>query len=192
MKKPLLYSFFTTAALLFVCGSQKAYAENVVQFTGGNYVFAENGRLTFNLEPDLFKNRNWKYNSATGGIETSFTTRALDFKTRYSSTFHAYENMAAATVQVPFVRPVLTRRQMQQYGARPVFLPALAGLVVRVAGRIVVGALPGVVTSCIRSLNCASKAFGAAVGAAQLCWINTELGLVKSNLGICEKAEEEG
>ena len=192
MKKPLLYSFFTTAALLFVCGSQKAYAENVVQFTGGNYVFAENGRLTFNLEPDLFKNRNWKYNPATGGIETSFTTRALDFKTRYSSTFHAYENMAAAPVQVPFVRPVLTRRQMQQYGARPVFLPVLAGLVVRVAGRIIVGALPGVVTSCLKNLNCASKAFGAAVGAAQLCWINTELGLVKSNLGICEKAEEEG
>lgn len=192
MKKPLLYSFFTTAALLFVCGSQKAYAENVVQFTGGNYVFAENGRLTFNLEPDLFKNRNWKYNPATGGIETSFTTRALDFKTRYSSTFHAYENFAAAPVQVPFVRPVLTRRQMQQYGARPVFLPALAGLVVRMAGRIIVGALPGVVTSCLKNLNCASKAFGAAVGAAQLCWINTELGLVKSNLGICEKAEEEG
>ena len=192
MRKPLLYSFFTTAALLFVCGSQKAYAENVVQFTGGNYVFAENGRLTFNLEPDLFKNRNWKYNPATGGIETSFTTRALDFKTRYSSTFHAYENVAAAPVQVPFVRPVLTRRQMQQYGARPVFLPALAGLVVRMAGRIIVGALPGVVTSCLKNLNCASKAFGAAVGAAQLCWINTELGLVKSNLGICEKAEEEG
>lgn len=192
MKKPLLYSFFTTAALLFVSGSQKAYAENVVQFTGGNYVFAENGRLTFNLEPDLFKNRNWQYNPATGGIETSFTTRALDFKTRYSSTFHAYENMAAAPVQVPFVRPVLTRRQMQQYGARPVFLPALAGLVVRVAGRIIAGALPGVVTSCLKRLNCASKAFGAAVGAAQLCWINTELGLVKSNLGICEKAEEEG
>ena len=190
MKKPLLYSFFTTAALLFVCGSQKAYAENVVQFTGGNYVFAENGRLTFNLEPDLFKNRNWKYNPATGGIETSFTTRALDFKTRYSSTFHAYENVAA--VKTPFVRPVLTRRQMQQYGARPVFLPVLAGLVVRVAGRIIVGALPGVVTSCLKNLNCASKAFGAAVGAAQLCWINTELGLVKSNLGICEKAEEEG
>ena len=192
MKKPLLYSFFTTAALLFVCGSQKAYAENVVQFTGGNYIFAENGRLTFNLEPDLFKNRNWKYNPATGGIETSFTTRALDFKTRYSSTFHAYENVAAAPVQVPFVRPVLNRRQMQQYGARPVFLPALAGLVVRMAGRIIVGALPGVVTSCLKNLNCASKAFGAAVGAAQLCWINTELGLVKSNLGICEKAEEEG
>lgn len=192
MKKPLLYSFFTTAALLFVCGSQKAYAENVVQFTGGNYVFAENGRLTFNLEPDLFKNRNWKYNPATGGIETSFTTRALDFKTRYSSTFHAYENMAAAPVQVPFVRPVLTRRQMQQYGARPVFLPALAGLVVRVAGRIIVGALPGVVTSCLKRPNCASKAFGAAVGAAELCWINTELGWFKFNLGICEKAEEEG
>ena len=190
MRKPLLYSFFTTAALLFASASQKAYAENVVQFTGGNYVFAENGRLTFNLEPDLFRNRNWKYNPATVGIETSFTTRALDFKTRYSSTFHAYENVAA--VKTPFIRPVLTRRQMQQYGARPVFLPALAGLVVRVAGRIIVGALPGVVTNCLKNLNCASKAFGAAVGAAKLCWINTELGFVKSNLGICEKAEEEG
>ena len=188
-QKPIFaYSLF--AAMLLACGS--ANAENVVQFTGGNYVFAENGRLTFNLELGLFKNRSWQFNPATGAIETSFTTRALDFKTRHSSTFHAYQNMASASLQTPFVHPVLTRRQMQQYGARPVFLPALAGLVVRVAGRIIAGALPGVVTSCLKRLNCASKAFGAAVGAAQLCWINTELGLVKSNLGICEKAEEEG
>ena len=188
MKKPLLYSFFTTAALLFVCGSQKAYAENVVQFTGGNYVFAENGRLTFNLEPDLFKNRNWKYNPATGGIETSFTTRALDFKTRYSSTFHAYENMAAAPVQVPFVRPVLTRRQMQQYGARPVFLPALAGLVVRVAGRILVQSLPPVVMSCLKNEWCRSFV-GSAVAH---CTINAVFGLVKTGISVCDKAEEEG
>ena len=188
MKKPLLYSFFTTAALLFVCGSQKAYAENVVQFTGGNYVFAENGRLTFNLEPDLFKNRNWQYNPATGGIETSFTTRALDFKTRYSSTFHAYENVAAAPVQVPFVRPVLTRRQMQQYGARPVFLPALAGLVVRMAGRILVQSLPPVVMSCLKNEWCRSFV-GSAVAH---CTINAVFGLVKTGISVCDKAEEEG
>ena len=188
MKKPLLYSFFTTAALLFVCGSQKAYAENVVQFTGGNYVFAENGRLTFNLEPDLFKNRNWKYNSATGGIETSFTTRALDFKTRYSSTFHAYENVAAAPVQVPFVRPVLTRRQMQQYGARPVFLPALAGLVVRMAGRILVQSLPPVVMACLKNVQCRTVI---GVTAAH-CTINSVIGLIKTGVSVCDKAEEEG
>ena len=188
MKKPLLYSFFTTAALLFASASQKAYAENVVQFTGGNYVFAENGRLTFNLEPDLFKNRNWKYNPATGGIETSFTTRALDFKTRYSSTFHAYENVAAAPVQVPFVRPVLTRRQMQQYGARPVFLPVLAGLVVRVAGRILVQSLPPVVMSCLKNEWCRSFV-GSAVAH---CTINAVFGLVKTGVSVCDKAEEEG
>ena len=188
MKKPLLYSFFTTAALLFVCGSQKAYAENVVQFTGGNSVFAENGRLTFNLEPDLFKNRNWKYNPATGGIETSFTTRALDFKTRYSSTFHAYENVAAAPVQVPFVRPVLTRRQMQQYGARPVFLPALAGLVVRVAGRILVQSLPPVVMACLKNVQCRTVV---GVTAAH-CTINSVIGLIKTGVSVCDKAEEEG
>ena len=188
MKKPLLYSFFTTAALLFVCGSQKAYAENVVQFTGGNYVFAENGRLTFNLEPDLFKNRNWKYNPATGGIETSFTTRALDFKTRYSSTFHAYENMAAAPVQVPFVRPVLTHRQMQQYGARPVFLPALAGLVVRMAGRILVQSLPPVVMACLKNVQCRTVV---GVTAAH-CTINSVIGLIKTGISVCDKAEEEG
>lgn len=188
MKKPLLYSFFTTAALLFVCGSQKAYAENVVQFTGGNYVFAENGRLTFNLEPDLFKNRNWKYNPATGGIETSFTTRALDFKTRYSSTFHAYENVAAAPVQVPFVRPVLTRRQMQQYGARPVFLPVLAGLVVRMAGRILVQSLPPVVMACLKNVQCRTVI---GVTAAH-CTINSVIGLIKTGVSVCDKAEEEG
>lgn len=194
MKKPLLYSFFTTAALLFVCGSQKAYAENVVQFTGGNYVFAENGRLTFNLEPDLFKNRNWKYNPATGGIETSFTTRALDFKTRYSSTFHAYENVAAAPVQVPFVRPVLTRRQMQQYGARPVFLPALAGLVVRVAGRILVQSLPPVVMSCLKNERCRAFLGSVAVNAIGACVINYSAGAGGLSLpfGVCQKAEEEG
>ena len=188
MKKPLLYSFFTTAALLFASASQKAYAENVVQFTGGNYVFAENGRLTFNLEPDLFKNRNWQYNPATGGIETSFSTRALDFKTRYSSTFHAYENMAAAPVQVPFVRPVLTRRQMQQYGARPVFLPALAGLVVRVAGRILVQSLPPIVMACLKNVQCRTVV---GVTAAH-CTINSVIGLIKTGVSVCDKAEEEG
>lgn len=188
MKKPLLYSFFTTAALLFASASQKAYAENVVQFTGGNYVFAENGRLTFNLEPDLFKNRNWKYNPATGGIETSFTTRALDFKTRYSSTFHAYENVAAVPVQVPFVRPVLTRRQMQQYGARPVFLPVLAGLVVRVAGRIRVQSLPPVVMACLKNVQCRTVV---GVTAAH-CTINSVIGLIKTGISVCDKAEEEG
>lgn len=194
MRKPLLYSFFTTAALLFASASQKAYAENVVQFTGGNYVFAENGRLTFNLEPDLFKNRNWKYNPATGGIETSFTTRALDFKTRYSSTFHAYENVAAAPVQVPFVRPVLTRRQMQQYGARPVFLPALAGLVVRVAGRILVQSLPPVVMSCLKNERCRSFLGSVAVNAIGACVINYSAGAGGLSLpfGVCQKAEEEG
>ena len=188
MRKPLLYSFFTTAALLFAFASQKAYAENVVQFTGGNYVFAENGRLTFNLEPDLFKNRNWKYNPATGGIETSFTTRALDFKTRYSSTFHAYENVAAAPVQVPFVRPVLTRRQMQQYGARPVFLPALAGLAVRVAGRILVQSLPPIVMACLKNVQCRTVV---GVTAAH-CTINSVIGLIKTGVSVCDKAEEEG
>ena len=194
MKKPLLYSFFTTAVLLFASASQKAYAENVVQFTGGNYVFAENGRLTFNLEPDLFKNRNWKYNPATGGIETSFTTRALDFKTRYSSTFHAYENVADAPVQVPFVRPVLTRRQMQQYGARPVFLPALAGLVVRVAGRILVQSLPPVVMSCLKNERCRAFLGSVAVNAIGACVINYSAGAGGLSLpfGVCQKAEEEG
>lgn len=194
MKKPLLYSFFTTAALLFAFASQKAYAENVVQFTGRNYVFAENGRLTFNLEPDLFKNRNWKYNPATGGIETSFTTRALDFKTRYSSTFHAYENVAAAPVQVPFVRPVLTHRQMQQYGARPVFLPALAGLVVRVAGRILVQSLPPVVMSCLKNERCRAFLGSVAVNAIGACVINYSAGAGGLSLpfGVCQKAEEEG
>ena len=189
MKKPLLYSFFTTAALLFASASQKAYAENVVQFTGGNYVFAENGRLTFNLEPDLFKNRNWQYNPATGGIETSFTTRALDFKTRHSSTFHAYENMAAAPVQVPFVRPVLTRRQMQQYGARPVFLPVLAGLVGRVAGRILVQSLPPVVMACLKNVQCRTVV---GVTAAHVCLIGYLSEKITLPAGVCEKAEEEG
>ena len=184
-KSNLAYSLFAIAAF-WVCGS--ANAENVVQFTGGNYVFAENGRLTFNLEPDLFKNRNWKYNPATGGIETSFTTRALDFKTRYSSTFHAYENVAAAPVQVPFVRPVLTRRQMQQYGARPVFLPALAGLVVRAAGRILVQSLPPIVMSCLKNEWCRSFV-GSAVAH---CTINAVFGLVKTGVSVCDKAEEEG
>ena len=184
-KSNLAYSLFAIAAF-WVCGS--ANAENVVQFTGGNYIFVENGRLTFNLEPDLFKNRSWQFNPATGAIETSFTTRALDFKTRHSSTFHAYQNMASASLQTPFVRPVLTHRQMQQYGARPVFLPALAGLVVRVAGRILVQSLPPVVMSCLKNEWCRSFV-GSAVAH---CTINAVFGLVKTGISVCDKAEEEG
>lgn len=36
--------------------SQPTAQTNTSQQTGGNYIYAENGKLTFNLEPSLFEN----------------------------------------------------------------------------------------------------------------------------------------
>lgn len=171
-----------------------AQAENRIQFTGGNYVFVENGRLTFNLEHDLFKNRKWKYNEATGAVETQFTTRALDLKTKHSSTFHAYQNSAMMQPpmqpQSPFVKPVLNRAMMQQYHQQPVFLPVVVGFVIRVGGRILINVLPPVIANCFKSLNFCSVT--AAVTATHVCAFAFLTKNIELPFGVCEKAEQQG
>ena len=77
----LLFTF-----LAFISGSLKA--ENYIQFTGGNYAFAENGKLTFNLEPSLFENRTWKYNETSKSSDTEFTTNKITLKTKHASKFN--------------------------------------------------------------------------------------------------------
>ena len=77
----LLFTF-----LAFISGSLKA--ENYIQFTGGNYAFAENGKLTFNLEPSLFENRAWKYNEASKSLNAEFVTSKITLKTRQASKFN--------------------------------------------------------------------------------------------------------
>lgn len=172
-----------------------ARAENIVQFTGGNYIYAENGRLTFNLNPSIIKNRNWQYNAQTDLFRTTFTTKRLDFKTKHSSDFYAYENAAfnsspsfnpyyAGNYVYPVYRP-----NQQQFTAQPVFLPALAGIVVRVGAVIARGVLPAAVTSCITNLNCAVKA---GVTAAHACIINYSSGFFSLPFGICSQAEQAG
>ena len=149
--KQLIYLIVLSLLVL----STWARSENIVQFTGGDYIYAENGRLTFNLNPSIIKNRNWQYNAQNDLFRTTFTTKRLDFKTKHSSDFYAYEN--AAFYSDPsfnsyrvgnYVYPIY-RPNQQQFTAQPVFLPALAGIVVRVGAVIVRGVLPGAVTSCI-------------------------------------------
>jgi len=65
-------------------------AENIMQFTGGNYVFAENGRLIFNLDPSVLEAREWHYNQATDSFDTEFKTN-MQLKTLYTDSFHGYE-----------------------------------------------------------------------------------------------------
>ena len=172
-----------------------AKAENIVQFTGGNYIYAENGRLTFNLNPSIIKNRNWQYDAQTDLFRTTFTTKRLDFKTKHSSDFYAYENAAfnsspsfnsyyAGNYVYPVYRP-----NQQPFAAQPVFFPALAGIVVRVGAIIARGVLPGAVMSCITNLNCAVTA---GVTAAHACIINYSSGFFSLPFGICSQAEQAG
>ena len=172
-----------------------ARSENIVQFTGGDYIYAENGRLTFNLNPSIIKNRNWQYNAQTDLFRTTFTTKRLDFKTKHSSDFYAYEN--AAFYPSPsfnpyyagnYVHPVY-RPNKQQFTAQPVFFPAVVGVVVRVGAVIARGVLPGFVTSCITNLNCAVTA---GVTAAHACVINYSSGFFSLPFGICSQAEQAG
>lgn len=176
-----------------------ARAENIVQFTGGNYIYAENGRLTFNLNPSIIKNRNWQYNAQTDLFRTTFTTKRLDFKTKHSSDFYAYENAAfnsspsfnpyyAGNYVYPVYRP-----NQQQFTAQPVFLPALAGIVVRVGAIVLRSVIPPIVTKCITNTTCAAAVGGTVIGGGvPICMLNYA-GLVNAlPAGICSQAEQAG
>lgn len=169
LAKSLFYAFFSIWFILF---SSPVYAENVIQLTGGNYVYAENGQLTFNLDNTLFRKRKWQYNELTDSAETTFLTRSLDFKTKHSSDFHGYQNHA-----------------LMHYRSHKVALPVALGLAVRIGGKILAETIPPIVTKCVTNLKCATAS---AVTAAHLCAINFGFGQSFLPAGICQKAEEDG
>ena len=60
-----------------------SYAINYLGFGGGNYVYAEQGNLYFNLDPYVFDNRAWTYDKTTG-FSTEIKVN-MDLKTKYTS-----------------------------------------------------------------------------------------------------------
>ena len=60
-----------------------AQAVNYLGFGGGNYVYAENGNLYFNLDPYVFDNRSWTYDE-TKGFSSEIKVN-MDLKTKYTS-----------------------------------------------------------------------------------------------------------
>ena len=60
-----------------------SHAINYLGFGGGNYVYAEQGNLYFNLDPYVFDNRAWTYDETTG-FSTEIKVN-MDLKTKYTS-----------------------------------------------------------------------------------------------------------
>ena len=60
-----------------------SHAINYLGFGGGNYVYAEQGNLYFNLNDDVFNNRKWTYDE-TKGFSAEIKVN-MDLKTKYTS-----------------------------------------------------------------------------------------------------------
>ena len=60
-----------------------SHAINYLGFGGGNYVYAEQGNLYFNLDPYVFDNRSWTYDE-TQGFSSEIKIK-MDLKTKYTS-----------------------------------------------------------------------------------------------------------
>ena len=60
-----------------------SHAINYLGFGGGNYVYAEQGNLYFNLDPYAFDNRSWTYDE-TKGFSAEIKVN-MDLKTKYTS-----------------------------------------------------------------------------------------------------------
>lgn len=180
---------------------------NVSQQTGGNYIYAENGKLTFNFEQSMFQNRNWKYDASVDGAVTAFETN-LPIKTKNSSSFHGYE--VAANGEITLVAyydenvpaPMLVKPVYRKgYEGRTVhvWLPQVAGWVVRVLGKVSRNVLPPIISKCLSNQMCKAQAIGIATW---VCGFNflwgskdspegflREVGFPK---GVCEQAEKDG
>lgn len=209
-----LFAFKANANAL--SDSQSKPNQNVSQQTGGNYIYAENGKLIFNLEPSLFENRKWQFNNQADGAVTGFETK-LPIKTKNSSSFHAYElamgyhvyEYAADTGELKFVRattekppkgglmhPVYTPR-IDKGRTYHVWLPA-AVWTVRVIGSVARAVVPPIITRCLTNSKC--RSIGTVV-AVHICAINYSWGEDGSEgflhyLGLpesfCAKAKEKG
>ena len=60
-----------------------SHAINYLGFGGGNYVYAEQGNLYFNIDPYAFDNRSWTYDE-TKGFSAEIKVN-MDLKTKYTS-----------------------------------------------------------------------------------------------------------
>lgn len=184
----LLFTF-----LAFISGSLKA--ENYIQFTGGNYAFAENGKLTFNLEPSLFENRTWKYNETSKSIDTEFTTNKITLKTKHASKFNVQNTTYIALTEKQknekyLVRPIFHNNG--QFNNQKTFWPVV-GIFVRVAGSIAVDLIPPAVTRCLTNNICASSVATALIN---FCGFNYFISSAPSYFqlpfGVCSRLAEEG
>ncbi|PIT27528.1 hypothetical protein BGI37_03415 [Snodgrassella alvi] len=172
-----------------------AKAENIMQFTGGNYIFAENGRLIFNLEPSVLEAREWHYNQNTDSFEAEFKTN-MQLKTLYTDSFHGYE----AKLKNQFLQVAYSGSPADRYAFRPVyyrkaFLPAV-GWGVRVGAVVVRQAIPPLIMRCLANRYCASSLGSLAVNSAFICGViyetGGEVGPIHVPGSICKRAEQDG
>lgn len=170
-------------------------AENIMQFTGGNYIFAENGRLIFNLDPSVLEAREWHYNQATDSFDTEFKTN-MQLKTLYTDSFHGYE----ARLKTQFLQVAYGYSPADRYAFHPVyyrkaFLPAI-GWGVRIGATIARQVLPPLIQRCLTNPSCAIKAGVIAAHVGLLCEFLYEnggqFGPIKMPDGVCKKAEQDG
>ena len=173
-------------------------AENIMQFTGGNYIFAENGRLIFNLDPSVLEAREWHYNQETDSFDTEFKTN-MQLKTLYTDSFHGYE----ARLKTQFLQVAYGHSPADRYAFHPVyykkaFLPAV-GWGVRIGATIARQVLPPLVQRCLTNPKCVVGLTGVGIPLGGLCGIAYGLNYGDPNIlnamlpaGVCKKAEQDG
>lgn len=172
-----------------------AQAENIIQFRNGNYAYAENGKLTFNLEPNLFENRSWKYDEKTKSFNTQFSTNKITLKTQHASKWYFYDSTYVVYQQNHsnkyLLQPVYKHNQ-NQFTYQKTFWPA-AGWLVRVGGRIIAEVAPPIIRKCMTNAKCISLVVPTVAWA---CAINygwtKEQSFIQLPAGVCSKIEEDG
>lgn len=182
-----------------------AKAENIIQLTGGNYIYAEEGKLVFNIDPDVFLNRNWRYDASKGGATTLFYQK-MDFKTRHSNDFHAYDMAAARKYYEDyhyaksngqngygFYKLVYTKEHLNKRHIRRVVWPAIWAGAVRIGAIVIENVVPRIVIKCLTNLNCRSFLGSSAIVGSAICSFHYS-GMKILNLppGICSEAEKDG
>lgn len=175
-----------------------AKAENKMQFTGGNYIFAENGRLIFNLDPSVLEAREWHYNQNTDSFDTEFKTN-MQLRTLYTDSFHGYE----ARLKNQFLQVAYGYSPTDKYAFRPVyyrkaFLPAV-GWAIRIGAIVSRQVLPPLIQRCLTNSKCVSAIVGTGISLSGLCAMAYELNDGNPNIlhtffpdGVCQKAEQDG
>ena len=197
----LFYSNVYAADSFDSFSSSKFESGNVSQQTGGNYIYAENGKLTFNLDPSIFESRIWKYDLKSDSVISVFEAN-LPLKTKNSSEFYGYEISNSGQIQLvayyktapaPYLMKPVYKKGMEGRKVQ-VWLPA-ASWVVRIVGAIATEVVPPIITRCLTNAKCVAIA---ATISGHVCAINflwgpqgllRKVGFPK---GICEQAEEEG